>query len=240
MTTTVCLIGNAQSIHVRRWADSLVRQGWDVTVYGPFAVDEAAFRSVAWTSRSGNSWGRWLHAPSQLREFKSFLSDGGFDLVWLHEVNQGRRMRWLPKSIPLVVTVYGSDVIPVLGEVDTTPPDALVALVLKRARVVTAASEYLAGLTARRYGGAADKMAIVPFGVDTTLFHPPELSSSLETKPLLVFAKHMKSIYGLEVLIRAVAVTSKQRGVPCEVLAMGGGDRPAVPSLRANLALRMP
>lgn len=217
----LCILGNVQSVHVRRWACAMSGQGWRVTVIGPYAIEESAFKSMAWSSRHGNALSRMAGWPGQLKELRSLLMDGSFDVVWIHGVGQGIRMALVPRKLPTVVTVYGSDVIPREGQSPERFATHLAARVLRVARVITAASPYLAGFTEERFAHTVGKMAVVPFGVDTELFRPS--AGPPNGVPRLVFAKSMRSIYGLHVLIRAAAILA-ERGARFEVVVAGPGD----------------
>lgn len=230
----LCIIGNPQSVHVRRWARAISERGWHVTVIGPYSIEDSAFESVAWSSRRGNVLSRVAGWPGQLREFRSLLRGGKFDVLWIHGVAQGMRLAFVPKWPPLVVTVYGSDVIPREGRKPGRLSTLLAARVLRVAQVITAASPYLASFTDERFPHTAGKMVVVPFGVDSEVFKPP--SRFPDGVPRIIFAKGMQSIYGLDVLLRAAALLA-ERGASFEIVIAGPGDSEPYRQQAADLGI---
>ena len=94
------------------------------------------------------------------------------DLVHVHYLSQLDALALYPhrKRVPLVVTLMGADV---LEEQVARPmaQDLVVRAVMRRARAVTAKSEFLAE-RARALGAWPERVHRVPWGVDLTRFRP--------------------------------------------------------------------
>src|SRR5262249_53221322 len=78
----------------------------------------------------------------------------------------------------------------------------------------------------RHYGASADRIAVVPCGVDTTLFSPMAGAEAralldLDAGPLLLYVGRIAPIKGLETLLAAVA-RLRSAGRPVRLLVVGG------------------
>lgn len=235
---SVLIIGNARSVHLRRWAEALAAAGWCITVLGATRYKSPHFESLAWTSYEGGPIGSMIHWPQQFREFRSLLSSGRYDLVWVHGVNQGIRLCMLRGAQPLVVTVYGTDVIPHGGRHPVAfLHTAIARSVLSKATAITAASDYLARFTESRFPAVHGKATVVPFGVDTAVFRPRTLDDPPAEATALLFAKHLKPIYGLETLLQAVRLLRAQ-GLEFKLLIAGDGNTYSYERLATELGVR--
>ena len=102
----------------------------------------------------------------------------------------------------------------------------------EEARIVAEADGLVAANTVERadlvrhYGAAADRITVVPCGVDTTLFAPmlqPEARAllDLDAGPLLLYVGRIAPIKGLATLLDAVA-RLRSAGRPVRLLVVGG------------------
>ncbi len=82
------------------------------------------------------------------------------------------------------------------------------------------------------YGADADKIEVVPAGVDTGLFHPRDRAQVREAlglpgldTPILLFVGRIERLKGLDTLLESVAVVSRTcAGRNLKVLIVGGGS----------------
>jgi glycosyltransferase involved in cell wall biosynthesis len=129
-------------------------------------------------------------------------------------------------SLPLVVSLHGSDVF----VAERTPAAGIAARrVFGRAGFVTACSQDLAE-RAVRLGAGCDRIAVVPYGVDTSRFKPArgvraEMRTLIDVPadaPVVVAAGRLVSKKGFEYLIDAMPLLA-DAGAPHLVIA-GSGD----------------
>jgi len=103
-------------------------------------------------------------------------------------------------------------------------------IVASAERVVAASVVERAHLT-RHYGAAAERIAVIPCGVDTELFAPGAAGDAraalgLPAGPLVLYVGRLAPIKGLETLLDAVALLAR-RGRPLRLVIVGGeADEP--------------
>jgi D-inositol-3-phosphate glycosyltransferase len=78
----------------------------------------------------------------------------------------------------------------------------------------------------RHYGAEAERIAVIPCGVDTTLFRPGDSTEArrrlgFDHHPVVLFVGRLEPIKGLDTLCEAVAVLHAG-GVPAELVVVGG------------------
>lgn len=139
-------------------------------------------------------------------------------------------------ALPLVVSLHGSDVF--VAE-RTTIAGVAARRVFARAGFVTACSDDL-GRRAVALGAAADRLEVVPYGVDVTRFKPAPGSRAAARAglgipagaPLLFAAGRLVRKKGFEYLIDAVPMIDS--AAPAHLVIAGAGDLAA--ELRARAA----
>ena len=129
-------------------------------------------------------------------------------------------------ALPLVVSLHGSDVF--VAE-RTAVARRAAKLVFRRAGFVTACSQDLAG-RAVALGAAADRLEVVPYGVDVSRFRPASgANDSAITRegipqgaPLFFAAGRLVRKKGFEYLIDALPLV--ESGSPAHLAIAGDGD----------------
>jgi glycosyltransferase involved in cell wall biosynthesis len=160
-----------------------------------------------------------LYATNVLR----VVEKNNIDIIHAHFAHSEGLVGLLVKrkmNKPLVVTVHGHDILvePSVryGARLSKRIDAIVKLVLKEADAVITASN-ATFIEACRIIGLADKIHLIPNGVDIQRFNTRIESSGVKKKLgiencFVVFAlRHHEPRYGLEYLIRAIPTVLKQR-----------------------------
>jgi D-inositol-3-phosphate glycosyltransferase len=95
----------------------------------------------------------------------------------------------------------------------------------------------------RHYGAETGRIAVIPCGVDTTLFRPgdgPEMRRRLgfDHRPVVLYVGRLEPIKGLDTLCDAVA-TLHAGGVPAELLVVGGDSDESPAGHEAHLRRRI-
>ena len=189
-------------------------------------------RGAAWAATPLALAAGWFKAMRVAQKRRATIMHGH----WV--VPGGAIAAYARASLPLVVSLHGSDVFVaerngVVGRVARR--------VFHRAGYVTACSPDLAE-RARRLGAAAERLEVVPYGVDVARFRPARSATdalrlranAAPGQPLIVAAGRLVRKKGFEYLINALPLLAVNRR---PVLAIaGGGDLEAELRQRAARA----
>jgi glycosyltransferase involved in cell wall biosynthesis len=138
------------------------------------------------------------------------------DVVHAHYASTNGYIAAKSSTGPMILTVWGTDVIPKPGMSLSRTHKHRIRTAIKAASVVTSASEYMAGHV--RAVVEDTNVVVVPFGVDTSTFSP----SPLPEKPNVLVAKSLESRYGIEYVIEAMSrVTDSVPGTPLTIAGDG-------------------
>jgi len=202
----ICMVGNATAVHLQRWAGAYRDAGHAVSVVSirsatipgvdihTFAVGPVNTPNRFWTLLS---YARL--AVSVRRAVRSCSAD----IVNPHFVTTSGTLARIAGFHPIVLTAWGSDVIPADGR-----RLGLIARVLNRWAIagadrVTVASRYLAAWVGQASPSA--KVEIVPFGVDTVWFSPHREGDRPVERFTIGIVKSLEPRYGINVTIEAMA-----------------------------------
>ena len=217
----ILLVANGASIHTTRWLRGLAARGHEVAL----ATDVPSGLPVRQFPLSALTRGR-LNLWTLVRQLRSAMAQFQPEVVHAHYVSHYGLLAALARAHPLVASAWGAD-----GEVfprRTALNRRLLRLALGRAAVVTATSHHLARVT-RAYLPPGAACVVVPFGVDTDRFRPPDrVPAGL---PLIVCNKHLERDYGIDVLVEAL---SRLAETPWQAVVLGEGSERGV--LTAQLA----
>ena len=204
----IVIFGWAESVHARRWALGLQRRGYEVKLISLGGPPVENLDTTVFT-RSGRL-AYFRHAGAAAREARAFKPD----LVHVHYAAGfglwGLRMRFTPT----VVSVWGSDILDMARKALYRP---LIRRILKQADAVTATSNYLKRETCSLYPPAANKITVIPFGVDA----PEKIPDTPPSRPVrLCYLKLHHAIYGPDILIEALSIVKPS--MPDIHLSMAG------------------
>jgi D-inositol-3-phosphate glycosyltransferase len=233
------------NVYVRELARELGRMGVEVDVYTR-SQSPAIPRVVALGERA-----HVIHLPAGpeapmpreqladcLDEFVEGVEDwriarGDYDLIYAHywlsgEAALALRARW---SVPVLQMFHTlarlkNSVARSPGEIEPRRRvEAEVRLVGAVDRIV-AANVVERDHLVRHYGAELARIAVVPCGVDTSLFRPGDRAEArrglgLDGRPLVLYVGRIEPIKGLDTLFDAVAAL-RAGGLPVELLVVGG------------------
>lgn len=208
----IAYLGNANSIHLRRWAGWFAERGHEVTMLVPDDLEVApglpptiAVRTYSMGSSRPLRGRRILTSRRSIRDVVAAV---GPDVLHVHHLTVHGFKAWLSGFHPYVVTVWGSDVL-------VTAPTSLRArllarLALRSADLVTGISGHVVE-AAIKLGAKPEKSRRLHFGVDVDRFAPGPGSAALRHKLRLsghkvVFSpRAIAPIYRHDIVIEALA-----------------------------------
>jgi L-malate glycosyltransferase len=251
----LCIIGNPESIHVRRWAGHFAGRGFDVHIVSFYPPREQAPDGVKvdflrprrdaamGTGRARAASARW---PGAIRLVTALrLTRAGFlrtvanlrpDIVHAHYVSDYGFLAALTRRHPLVVSAWGSDLLVDPGRSLITRN--LVRWVLSSSDLVTYDAGQVAE-AAERLGANRSRMLRVVLGVekgylDLVADQPPAAGR----EPLIVSLRSLeRGLYNVDRIIRAMPEVL--RVVPRARLVVGndGALRTELEKLAAELGV---
>jgi glycosyltransferase involved in cell wall biosynthesis len=211
----LCLLGDANSVHVRRWAGEMLARGWRVSVVTarPEPIDGAEQRVLAPVRRSAD----WLLRANQARETVAELAP---DIVHAHYVTSYGYLAARCGRHPIVMTAWGSDIL-------LTPRRSallrwLTGWTLRRADLITGDSLDL--LDAMRVYRPTAPLRQIHWGADLARFSP----SAWDLKPGFQIAslRSWEPNYSIDVIVRALALLARTRsGAGAHLHLLGGGSQ---------------
>lgn len=209
----LCLLGDASSVHLRRWAGEMRARGWRVSVVTarPQAIDGVQVRALPPVRHSRD----WLWRVGAARSAIEALAP---DIVHAHYVSSYGYLAARSAHHPLVMTAWGSDLL-------VTPNAsrlmrALTRWTLRHADLFTGDAAEL--LQAAQALGLRAPAQLLHWGVDTAVFRPVPWVQ----KPAfdIVSLRSWEPNYQIHTLIEAMALLRRARPeAPLLLHLLGGG-----------------
>ena len=195
----VVLMGWTMSPHFARWARGMATAGYDVRVVGLGDRDITDIPTTRFPYHGTTSYLRF-----RARAVKA-AKESNPDLVHAHYASAFGYWLLRCKFAERIVSVWGSDITQFPSN---TAKRAFIRRVLLQADRVTATSHYLHDLAVGFHHRIRSKIDIVPFGVE----FPDEAPPMPSERPFRICTlKQHKWVYGLDILLRAVAEVRRRR-----------------------------
>ena len=218
------LLGDANSVHLRRWATEMQARDWTVAVVTarPQAQDGVEQRVLSPVARASD----WLW---RVGEARAHVADVAPDIVHAHYVTSYGYLAARCARHPLVMTAWGSDLL-------VTPRTSrvlrwLTGWTLRRADLITGDSADLVA-AAEAYRPRAP-VRLVHWGVDTARFRPAPWADKPGFE--VVSPRNWEPNYNVVTVLEAFAALRRARpGLAARLHLMGGG--PQEPMLRDRAA----
>ena len=195
----VCFISEAKSIHTQRWTSSLAQAGCEIHLVSSSGADIPCVEVHHLPIYSPNGLQQVGNTIS-VRRLIEKLQPEVTHLFGLFSVSSLGTM-WVIRGLKnLVISVWGSDVIPGRGQ-ETFKERVIKKYLLNRGDCLAATSEYLAS-EVQKYLNLPRNIEIVPWGVDLDMFRP--IDRSTNSKMVKVgFAKRLHHLSGPDILLKA-------------------------------------
>jgi L-malate glycosyltransferase len=251
----VCLLGDSDSIHVRRWATYLIERGHEVHIISGSKreVSGAVMHKLKTVSKLN-----FILAPPQIILLLKKINP---DVIHAHYLTKYGLYAALSGFHPLVISAWGSDI-------SSTPEiscilKALTELIIKKADLVHVGDK-LSKNRLIELGCGAEKVIIQRWGVDTDVFSPgipmeafkkheigkdltvincrnaknPDYNLGVFIKAVPLVLKKMKNvrfiIVGSDNAEKDLEKLAKEMGVERYVILLGGVKHELMPEYISN------
>jgi glycosyltransferase involved in cell wall biosynthesis len=224
--THLCLLGDANSVHVQRWCVHMLARGFRVSLITarPEAISGVAQHVLKPVSRTTD----WLW---RVRQTRAFLHEIQPDIIHAHYITSYGYLAARCRRVgqPLVMTAWGSDVL--VSPRQSRLISWLTGWVLGQADLITGDSHDL--LDAVRAYKPRGRCELIHWGADLERFRP--LPWFGKTGFQIVSLRSWELNYRIEVIVEAVALLIQRRPDWRVCLhLLGGGTLEA--ALRAQAA----
>ena len=214
MATHLCLLGDATSPHVQRWAREMLQRGYRVSLITarPASIDGVTVRAIRPVHRSLD----WL---LRVRETRRHVAELAPDLLHAHYVTSYGYLAARCGKHPLVMTAWGSDLLVTPGK--SAWMRWLTGWILRQADLITGDSASLMSAVADfRPPGAAEE---IHWGVELQRFHPAPWGHKQGSQ--LVSLRAWEPNYNIDTIIEAFALLqARLPGADLRLHLLGGGS----------------
>ncbi|NAW98851.1 MULTISPECIES: glycosyltransferase [unclassified Vibrio] len=215
----IALLGNANSIHIRRWAEGLYSKGIEIHLVSCNPITEQYSEGIQLHQLTPYAPYGYIIAAVKLKRLLKRIRP---DLLHAHYVSGYGSLAALSGYKNVMLSAWGADVYDFPGK--SRFNHWLVKNNLQRARAIGTTSHCMLTVI-KAITPVLPPIHVTPFGVDTNLFCPidknmdgPKPKVSIGTVKLL----HKK--YGIDTLIKAFAiVVSHCKDTELELVIVGNG-----------------
>lgn len=205
---SLCFIARADSVHTRRWVDPFVQRGDEVYVINTAAGPaQRPWPGVRLIDLPGVFNVRWLRYPVWTLYGGALIRRVRPDLVHAHNLSLAGWVGAATGYHPLVVTVWGSDIL--LHPSRSRIARKLAKWVLNEADAVTAPAQPLFDRAAS-FAGTPEKVHLIHWGVDCQVFAPTSTEDASridlglpEDAQILFCPRAIQPLYDIETVLRA-------------------------------------
>lgn len=230
---TICFLGTAASIHTVKWAEFFAEKGHNIHLvsYDDYInkKSEKIFLHIIGKKIPFQLWriNTIINLPWALLQTKKIFKKIKPDIINAHYVTSYGHLAVLSGFKPLVVTVWGSDIL-------ITPKESLITkivvkYVLKKADLITCDADHMKKAITK-LGASENKIEIINFGIDVNRFLPGEKDLELGHKlgvsgsKIIISLRTFEPRYNLETLLRAMVLVLRKYPT-VKLIMVGGGSQ---------------
>lgn len=226
----VLLLSDVNSPHTQKWAISLKKKGIEIGIFSltaPYTNNllNSFEINIFYTPKSKSKLNpetslSKISYLSKLLYLKKIIKKFSPDIINAHYISSYGLLASLCGFQPLVLSVWGSDIISFPKK--SIFHKKIIHFVLKKASVICVTSRYLQKEVAKY---TTKKSFVIPFGVDTDLFQP--LKEVKKVNGLVIgTAKSLEKIYRIDLVIKVFAKLYKKYSYKnLQLLIVGDGSQ---------------
>ncbi len=202
----VCVLGNAASIHVQRWALHFAGKGCRVTVISFQPGEIEGIRVHHLPARASGFHLDFLFALVRARRLVQEINP---DILHSHYATSYGLAGALANRHPYIITAWGTDVFVVPNK--SWVHRQIVRFAMGRADLVTSMASHMTNYLVDSKLCDANKIMTLPFGTDTVLFNPNFRTQEHRiTSPVIICNRRLERGLDVDVFIRAIPEVMKQ------------------------------
>ncbi|MEQ8154573.1 MAG: glycosyltransferase family 4 protein [Clostridiaceae bacterium] len=216
----ICYLADANSSHTKKWCESFVKKGYDVSVIslsdGNIEGVKVYSLDVDKNNVNGKSDLFKLNYLRKIQMVRKLVREIKPDILHAHYATSYGLLGSMASYSPYVLSVWGSDVY----EFPRKSPihSMLLKYNLAKADVLMSTSNCMAGELAQYTN---KKIYITPFGVDMNKFKVKEKEGN-ENEIVVGIVKSLEKVYGIDVLIKAFSIADRKLPYKNLKLKIGG------------------
>lgn len=226
----LCYLADAPSVHIRKWVVHFVEKGYSVHVisFRPAQIQGARVHYVHSWAKLGKL--RYLLNVARARDLIRQIKP---DVLQAFHVTSYGLLAALSGVHPLIVTAWGTDIL--LTPRQSPLHHLITRYALRKADYITATGPRLGEATAE-YAPKGKEIVIIPYGVDLKVFSP-DCRLRGDGELTIGAIRHLKSIYGLDYLLRAMPMILAQHPSTRLLLVGDGPQRSHLQGLAQSLGI---
>ena len=221
----ILLLANADSVHTRKWALALEKNGVEIAIFTlkPPKEDWLSKSQIKLyinnKTKSGTDTLSKITYITALPSLKRAIKDFKPDIVHAHYATSYGLLGCLTQFKPFYISAWGSDVIDFPNK--SFLHRWLLKKILSSADKIQSPSNYLK----RKLSELIDKdILVIPIGVDTTVYKPMAVQRIFKGITLGVI-KSLEPVYRIHLAIEALHILKQQfKSEDCNLLIVGGGS----------------
>jgi len=232
----LCYLADLHSFHTQRWASYFARKGHSVIVLSPtqMEIPDVRVRTLFWKPGFPKIFqlANVFRVLAVLRTFKPHVLHAHFV----------RFYGWLGALCffkPLVITVWGGDILEDQGALSDLFGKKLTPFALKRANIVTAHSRFLKQRVVE-LGKPESQVRLVGCpGVDRKQFRPGLDTYSLRRElgigagSVVLCTRLINRLYNTEIVLKAISLVLKEAPATKFIFSEHGGDKVYIRQMKA-------
>jgi glycosyltransferase involved in cell wall biosynthesis len=222
----ILILGEAAAVHTCRWVRHFRQRGWTVRWLSyPPTPDDLGVETIPQ---------RGLHKavaiPLNVRHVRRVIDEFQPDVISALFLPDYGWLACMCGRRPLAVSAWGSDVL--LSPKKSRWHRRRIEYVLRNADLLFADAEFL-GERMRELGAVANKLRIIPLGVDDSwLAAGEDIEMAEQTLTRVVSTRRLESLYNVETLVRTAAhLNSEVHGLYRFMIVGDGSQRPSLERL---------
>ena len=205
----ICILGNAGSIHIQRWAEYFASKNHEVHLISSRSVNEINMNNVKlYHLRMSRLPINLLFSSVQLRKFIRQIRP---DILHAHYISSLAFVGALSGFHPFVLSAWGSDVL--VAPQNSRITALKISFCLRKADVTFATSQYLKEYIHKEFNLPQHSVIATPWGTDLETFHKgyeievKKLKSRLgidEGDFVILSPRHLQEFYKIEYIVKAM------------------------------------